>query len=236
MILGAGLFQQVGGLRIRSRACLSGRQRFAQAGAGHRLARISVVQMFGCLIQSFDELSLQIDSIPLRTAWVEVLKDRFKQIHNCLGLLALGRLFLSRRAFVRGVSACAGFRLQGPHQSERRAHDATDQQRDYKCDRQYLAAVSLEKLSQPIAPRRRASLHRLVVQKAHQVHRHAVGRFIAAIAVLFERLHHDPVQFALELVRELPRLGVAASGDRGKRLAAGQLGAGLGRILFPNNS
>ena len=73
-------------------------------------------------------------------------------------------------------------------------------------------------LPKPIARRRRARLHRLVGQVALHVQREAVGRLVAAVAVLLQRLHHDPVQLAAHQLGQLRRLRVPLGRDRRQRV------------------
>ena len=49
-------------------------------------------------------------------------------------------------------------------------------------------------LAEAVPRRRRARLHRLVAQVALHVGRQGAGRLVAAVAVLLQALHHDPVQ------------------------------------------
>ena len=48
---------------------------------------------------------------------------------------------------------------------------------------------------------------RLVVEMALEIERQAIGRFVSARAVFLHTLHHDPIQVALELVKELRCFG-----------------------------
>ena len=70
------------------------------------------------------------------------------------------------------------------------------------------APVPPGELPQPIPGRRRAGLHRLVGQVALEVARQAVGRLVSPVAVLLQRLHHDPVQLAAHQPAQPRRLDV----------------------------
>ncbi len=59
-------------------------------------------------------------------------------------------------------------------------------------------AVPAGELAQPVPQRRRAGLHRLIVQVALHVCRKTAGRLIATVAIFLQGLHHDPVQLAAE--------------------------------------
>ena len=82
-------------------------------------------------------------------------------------------------------------------------------------------------LAEAVPRRRRARLHRLVVQVALHVRREAVGRLVAAVAVLLQRLHHDPVQLAAHQLRQLRRLRASVRGQGRQALRRAQLGARL---------
>jgi len=78
--------------------------------------------------------------------------------------------------------------------------------------------------------------HRLVVEIALEVLREFVGRLVAAVAVLFHRLEHDPIQIAADQPAELARVRAPASGHR--RAFRGGEGAdpvrGAQRLHLPN--
>ena len=78
--------------------------------------------------------------------------------------------------------------------------------------------LRLMSFAHPIAGRRRARLDRLVLQVPAQIGRQPVGRFIAPVAVLLDRLHHDPVQLSPHQPAQLLRLDVPARRDRGQPL------------------
>ena len=99
--------------------------------------------------------------------------------------LAFGSFGLGRVAPARPAPAPTSCRRSPPTSA------SSDQRR-----RQHRPLVPPRELPQPIPRRRRAGLHRLVVQVALHVRGEAVGRLVAAVAVLLQRLHHDPVQLA----------------------------------------
>jgi len=68
--------------------------------------------------------------------------------------------------------------------------------------------VAPGELPQPVPRRRRTGLHRLIVQVALHIHREAVGGLVTPVAVLFQRLHHDPVQLAAAEPAQLPRIAL----------------------------
>jgi hypothetical protein len=91
------------------------------------------------------------------------------------------------------------------------ARDEEQQKTD--CDGQWNAMPARE-LPKPIPRRWRTGLHWLVVQVSLQVGGEGSGRFVAAIAVLFEGLHHDPVELAADQFAEAGGLRVAEGSDR----------------------
>src|SRR5438094_2803566 len=65
-------------------------------------------------------------------------------------------------------------------------------------------------------PRRwRTSLHRLIAQVALDIGRKTNCRFVAAVAVLLERLHDNPVQLAAAKLYQSPGVTLAVGGDPG---------------------
>ena len=114
-----------------------------------------------------------------------------------------------------------------------RADDAAHQGQDDRGGRQDRPLVPPHELPQPVAHRRRTRRHRLVVQVALEVHRQAVGRLVAPVAVLLQRLHHDPVEVALDQPAQLGRLRPAVGGDASpappSSRAAGSASAALPR-------
>ena len=64
---------------------------------------------------------------------------------------------------------------------------------------------------------RRARHHRLVREMAPDVVGELRRRAVAALAVLLDRLEHDPVEVAAQSARERGRVGRARAGDRGRR-------------------
>jgi hypothetical protein len=81
--------------------------------------------------------------------------------------------------------------------------------------------VAADELVQEVGPLRRARQHQFVAQVALHVLGERAGRVVAAGAVLLHRLHHDPVELPADRPPELGRLGAAALGDGGERLAEG---------------
>ena len=83
----------------------------------------------------------------------------------------------------------------------------------------------------------RTGLDRFVVQIALDVAREIVGRFVAARAVLLQRLHHDPVQLVAQRVAQLDRIGPAMFGHGGGGLAhRADARAGSRRLLFADHA
>ena len=69
--------------------------------------------------------------------------------------------------------------------------------------------VAANELAEPVTGRRWAGLDGLVGQVSLDVLSEAAGCLIAAVAVLVEGLHDDPVEVAANELRELGRLSLA---------------------------
>src|SRR5262249_37913779 len=64
-------------------------------------------------------------------------------------------------------------------------------------------------LAAAIPRRRRAGQHRVILQIAVHVRRQGAGGLVAAVAVLLQALHHDPVQLPAEQLAQPPRIALA---------------------------
>ena len=107
--------------------------------------------------------------------------------------------------------------------------------RTIEAGRQDRPLVPPHELPQPVAHRRRARLHRLVVQVVLEVHRQAVGRLVAPRPVLLQRLHHDPVEVALDQQGQPGRLRPAAGRDFRQPLRRREPPARLLRLFLAND-
>ena len=94
-----------------------------------------------------------------------------------------------------------------------------DQGSEHQCRREERHAIPPRKLAEAIRGRGGTGLYRLIVQIPRHVRGKCVGRFVAAVAILLQRLHHDPVKFASHQVRELRRLHLPLGRDRSERFA-----------------
>ena len=118
----------------------------------------------------------------------------FSLAHKHHGLCDFGAVFRLRAQLSLAFAGLAfakkkpGGQAQADHQGER--HRATGGKHNVVPAHQFLQAVK---------PARRTRHHRLAVEITLDIHRQAVGRIVPAIAVLFQRLHDDPVQIALQL-------------------------------------
>ena len=86
------------------------------------------------------------------------------------------------------------------------------QEEEARRDRQRRPVLARE-LPQPVAGRRRARLHRLVVQVALDVPGQPAGRLVPPRPVLLQALHHDPVELAAHQLRQPRRLGLPRRRD-----------------------
>ena len=104
--------------------------------------------------------------------------------------------FAMRGLFGRQKLTCLAFGRRGPDRlpdADRRAQQEDAGQ--HRSGRQH-GPIPPGELAEAIRGRWRTGVDRLVVQVALQVHRQPVGRLVPPIAVLLQRLHHDPVELA----------------------------------------
>ena len=83
-----------------------------------------------------------------------------------------------------------------------------------------------DELAEPIRRARRAGQHRLARSGSAARPGEAVGRLVAAGAVLLQRLHHDPVELAAA-----PASSSCAARSGGRRPSDGSVSAELSRVL-----
>ena len=128
------------------------------------------------------------------------------------------------------ISGAAG--LQSAH------HDAQEQHHKDHCGSRENQPVAANGLLESVHGARRAGNDRLIVEMALNVRSQAIGRLVTAGAVLFQRLHHDPIQVAADQIRQFGRLGLAVSGHRCllRCIQGLQPGGGPQRLLFPDDS
>ena len=103
-----------------------------------------------------------------------------------------------------------------------------------------LAAITcplfrLTNFFKPVAAARRAGLDDLVGEIALDVAGEAVGRLVAPGAVLLQRLHHHPVELALQQLRQPGRLDAPVGGDVRQGFGRAQLRARPRRIDLPHH-
>src|SRR5579884_1415981 len=78
--------------------------------------------------------------------------------------------------------------------------------------------MALHKLLQTIGRRRRSSENRLLAEIPVDVLCQGSRRVIAAVAILLQRLHHDPVQLTANLPTQAGRFAPPLGRDRGQSL------------------
>ena len=137
-----------------------------------------------------------------------------------------------------GLSTCClrGRRVTlapGLHESAGRHRQTTQQRQDDEGAGDNGALVAAHELAQAVCRPGRSGQDGLVVQVAPDVIGQTRGRFVAAGAVLFERLHDDPVQVAPHQPTQRARFGLAGGGHVGQLLAqrAQPLRGSLGVLL-----
>ena len=105
----------------------------------------------------------------------------------CFRLLSQPRLFL-----FGGNRPSAGVPL--PEEQEKRQSKANDQGEGDGANRSKNGLVSPHQLLETVEVARRTGEDRFIAQVTLNVHRQAVGRFVAARAVFLQGFHHDPVE------------------------------------------
>ncbi len=210
-------------------------QTVLQLGHDEAVADCLPLQLGGRLIQPLPEDRPQRPAFLLLRHRVEVFEHRAEDA-NCF--LDLGQPFL-RQLFSHPLTLGASPRrpsgLLGSHQADGRADDASRQRHQQQTRRQHRPPVPPDELSQAIAGAGRARFDWLVVQVSVDVACQAVSRLVAPVAILLERLHHDPVQLAAHLLGQARRLEPALRRNRGQRVPGiTQPGAGLWRLLLAN--
>ena len=134
------------------------------------------------------------------------------QIHVCgvevlpigqrLGLRALG-LALRLLTEARGANGLPGAGHDAQHQRQRHERRCGEDE-----------PVPLSQFLDPVKRARRTRDHRLVIEVPLNVGGQTVGRFVSARAILFQTLHHDPVQVAAHQVNQPGRFRVPMFGHR----------------------
>jgi hypothetical protein len=89
---------------------------------------------------------------------------------------------------------------------------AKEQRGGNNCGRRKSEFVPSHESLEAVEPTRGMGGNRLTVQVALNIKRQLVGRFITTGAVLFQALHHNPVQVATDIVNEFGRHGLPAFG------------------------
>ena len=141
------------------------------------------------------------------------------QVHVCgvevlpigqrLGLRALG---LALRAL--GLALCLLTEAPGANGLPGAGHDAQNQRQRHKRRCGEGEPVPLSQFLDPVKRARRTRDHRLVIEVPLNVGGQTVGRFVSARAILFQTLHHDPVQVAAHQVNQPGRFRVPMFGHR----------------------
>ena len=90
------------------------------------------------------------------------------------------------------------------------ADQAGDQHGEQQDGKRHRSAMAAHKLGRAIGERVGAGQDGFVAEMAREVHREPIGGRIAALPVLLQAFHHDPVEIAAEPVDELPRIEAPA--------------------------
>ena len=109
---------------------------------------------------------------------------------------------------VARVASSRGVTLLGRHAGlPDRAREPRDQRCPDQRRRDHRGAVASDELAHDIRRARRRGHHRLAREEALQVLRERVGGLVAAIGLLFHRLHDDPVELAAQQRDDLEPAG-----------------------------
>ena len=138
-----------------------------------------------------------------------------------------------------GLSVCPNREitvLLGAQKSANGQREPGQQRHQHGGARQDGQAVFAGELLQPIGGARRPGNDRFVVEMPLEVGRQAVGRLVTSAAILFQALHHNPVQVAPEQMDQPGRFDRTPFGRRGQALAGEgrQLRARADRLLLPD--
>ena len=118
----------------------------------------------------------------------------------------------------------------GLDQGERRGDDPAEQGQHHERRGHDPAPVPPEEFPQAIDPRGRTGGDRLVVGEPLQVLGQADGGVVTPLPLLGQRLHHDPVEVALDEPAQAAGLGLPAGGQAGQGVGVAQAAAGRGRL------
>lgn len=123
-----------------------------------------------------------------------------------------------------------------PHQPDRSHRESRHQRHERENGRRDTSPVTATELTQPVCSTRRTSRDRLAAQVTLDVASQFRRRAIAALSVLLEGLHGDPVEIAAEQLHQLAFVGAPPIRHVLSRVAKpAQAGARRGRILFADH-
>ena len=106
------------------------------------------------------------------------------------------------------------------HGLPRAHHQAQHQRARHGADGGKRQLVPPNQFLKPIRRARWTGEDGFVIEVSLDVARQPVGRVVTARAVLFQALHHDPVEVALKFVHELTHVSLAAFARRGAGFAS----------------
>ena len=196
-----------GGIELRLGRQPAGPQQLIRLGLRIRLREQlglqEVLDRLGDLLLLVGPLLFSYDFRFLRLHLNEPLAGQFlTRLGTGLSLLGFG---LFRFRVQLGETFAFG-PLLSLEQPDGRARDARQQGAQDQTRGNHLPTVPLHKLLEAIPRARRAGADRLVVEESLDIPGEAVGRLVAPVAVLAQRLEHDPVEFPLHEPPQLRRL------------------------------
>ena len=216
-----GLREQGPGLGGVAQGPVGPAQPILQPGHDEGVADGVSLQVGGRPVEPIPEDRPQRPAFLLLRPRVEVREDRAEDVDPALDLCQslLGRLLGPTLA-----RSC----LLGPHQPDRRADDAGEQQEEEEARPEYRPPVPPEELGEAVAGRRRTGFHRFVRQIVLDVPRQPVRRLVPTGTVLLQALHDDPVQLAPHQPGQSNRLELSLCRQARQRVAAAQPALGRG--------
>ena len=214
----------------------------AQTCFDSRVKVVTLVQFGRGAVEQLAQRGVLGENRALPTAAESVLPFHAGQRQEVVGhergdglrVLAFGGLILASRALRQGCLLCPGCLAQGlelgepfslrtrplghpcpigDDQPPARAHNSGQECEQEQGCRHHRAAVSPHEFLEPIAGAGLPRQHGLVVQESLDVSGQAAGGFVAAVALLGQGLHHDPVELSFQEFAELRRVGVPVGRD-----------------------
>ena len=164
------------------------------------------------------------------------LDNRFKLISP---LVSQHTLLVGHLALLVGVvpGVFCKLTLRGFAQGEAYGHRCSRDQADgHEGPRRHSHPVAAGKLAQLVGSTRWTREDWLALQMTLDVHGQAVGCLISPIAILLQRLDHDPIQVSTQFMQQRLRIGSALISTRSRIAEAAQARTRLRWLLLADDS